>query len=377
MLELFGQRDTVAHSAVAADKAPPRAKEAGHQELKQAPQLQQVVLERRTGQREPVSRAQGPGGARGLAVGVLDRLRLVEHGVVEVLLDELLAVDAQERVGGHHDVGVAEVREQPATLLALDVAEHDDLQVGREPGGLLFPVGDNRRRRDDQRGAVGLPRLHLLLQRGQRLDRLAEPHVVGEAAVQAQLPQRREPVVAEALVGAQLRVEARGQRLLLDPLEVHQALDKSLPRGVRRGVLRDQIGERRRQRLVDLPDLVLVVPFAELLQVDERGGVAVEPVDGQPRDLAVVEAQVAGPRAPRADHVAHVEVVLTRAQRDVDAKPVDAAAHPHRRRDGAMLHPERDQRVAAVHVDTLGLKRREVVDQEVERVIERQRRRQR
>ena len=51
-------------------------------EVHQAPQLLQPVLDGRAGQRQPEGRGQRVRGARGLAVGVLDRLRLVEdHGV--------------------------------------------------------------------------------------------------------------------------------------------------------------------------------------------------------------------------------------------------------------------------------------------------------
>ena len=55
----------------------------GIEELEQAPQLAEMVLDRRAAQREPVPAAQQAGRLRRLPCGVLDGLRFVEHRVVE------------------------------------------------------------------------------------------------------------------------------------------------------------------------------------------------------------------------------------------------------------------------------------------------------
>ncbi len=64
----------------------------------------------------------------------------------------------------------------------------------------------------------------------QRLERLAEPHVVGEDAAELEAPERREPPEALALVGPQLRVQRGGQRVLGDRIELEQCSDLPLPR---------------------------------------------------------------------------------------------------------------------------------------------------
>ena len=55
------------------------AQKARHQKVKQAPQLAQVVFHRGARQAQPVPGLQLTGGLRGLAAGVFDVLRLVQH----------------------------------------------------------------------------------------------------------------------------------------------------------------------------------------------------------------------------------------------------------------------------------------------------------
>jgi hypothetical protein len=125
--------------------------------------------------RHPPGPAQAVGGARDLAVGVLDRLGLVEDHGVPGDLGQLVDVVAHQRVGGDREVGV-EAELAPAAV----VQRHR--QVGAEPRGLGAPVGRDRRRTHDQGPAVD---------RGQGLHGLAETHVVGEDAAQAGQPAER------------------------------------------------------------------------------------------------------------------------------------------------------------------------------------------
>ena len=60
------------------------AEHAGVQELEERPELAEVVLDRRAAERQAVPAAEQAGGLGRLAVGVLDRLRLVEDDVVEL-----------------------------------------------------------------------------------------------------------------------------------------------------------------------------------------------------------------------------------------------------------------------------------------------------
>ena len=84
------------------------AEQAGIQELEQAPQLAEVVLDRRPAQRQPVLRADQPRGLGRRRVRVLDRLRLVEDRVLELDVLEEQRVAPQRAVAGEDDVVVAD-----------------------------------------------------------------------------------------------------------------------------------------------------------------------------------------------------------------------------------------------------------------------------
>ncbi len=68
------------------------AQPAGHQEVKQRPQLAQVVFQRRTAQAQALAGVEVACGLGGLAVGVLDVLGFIENQHVEGLLFEQLQV---------------------------------------------------------------------------------------------------------------------------------------------------------------------------------------------------------------------------------------------------------------------------------------------
>ena len=59
-------------------------------------------------------------------------------------------------------------------------------QAGRETRRLVDPVGDDRERTDEQDRPGGAEVPHML-EEGQRLDGLAESHVVGEAGAEPPL----------------------------------------------------------------------------------------------------------------------------------------------------------------------------------------------
>ena len=116
---------------------------------------------------------------------------------------------------------------------------------GRELVHLAQPVGDDARRRDDER----LERLALALdlrvlalhgeEQRERLHGLAEPHVVGEDAAGADLVEEPEPVEPLLLVRAELRLEVA--RLAASPLI------SSMSRSFLKSSLR-VVGDARRAR---------------------------------------------------------------------------------------------------------------------------------
>ena len=78
------------------------------------------------------------------------------------------------------------------------VIQRTPCSAGPEARELRLPVGEHAGRADDERRP---------LERAERLQRLAEAHVVGEHAAEAGAAQEGEPVDALALVGAQRRRE--------------------------------------------------------------------------------------------------------------------------------------------------------------------------
>ena len=197
------------------------AEHAGVQELEDRPELAQVVFDRRAADGQAVPAAQEPGGLGRLALGVLDRLGLVEHDVVELEVGELGDVGAQGAVGGDDQVVLGEPLAEGMAARS-GVVEH--LEPGRELGGLLDPVENQRAGHDGQARPLGLAAEPPPLKQGQHLDRLAQPHVVGQDAAEAESLEVVEPAQPFALVGPQLAVEARRLVERHDPLELAEVL---------------------------------------------------------------------------------------------------------------------------------------------------------
>ena len=110
------------------------AEHARVQELEDRPELAQVVLDRRAAHGQLVAAAQQPGGLGRLAVGVLDRLGLVEDRVVELEVGQLGDVGAHGAVGGDDQVVVGE-RLAEGVAAGAGVVEHAEPRG--ELGGLL------------------------------------------------------------------------------------------------------------------------------------------------------------------------------------------------------------------------------------------------
>ena len=125
-----------------------RAQHARVQELEQAPQLAQMVLDRRAAERQAMVAAQQARRLGGLGARVLDGLGLVEDHVVEADVLQEGRVAAQRAVGGEHEVVVLEVLAR-ADAPGARVVEH--AQLGREPRRLLLPVEHERARHHDER----------------------------------------------------------------------------------------------------------------------------------------------------------------------------------------------------------------------------------
>ena len=127
-------------------------------------------------------------------------------------------VAPQRAVGRQDDVPVGQ-RPRLFEPCIAGVVEHP--QLGREFLRLLDPVEDEALRHDDERRPVGdLPGAgHDLSadEHGEHLDRLAEAHVVGEAAAQAHAFEKGEPAEPLALIMPQRALKSLGLVLGLRP----------------------------------------------------------------------------------------------------------------------------------------------------------------
>ena len=180
----------------------------GEEEVEQRPQLMQVVLDRRARQQQPARRPYLAEEPRELRVLILEAMRLVDDEASPAHLLERRDLRRHRLLGRQAHVVVARRHERLALLraLVLGAVQHKDAQLGAELGKLALPVAEHRERQHDQ---VRLgERRGLLLQRQvaeqrDRLQRLAEAHLVGEDAVEIALVQREHPVEPLELVVAQ------------------------------------------------------------------------------------------------------------------------------------------------------------------------------
>ena len=197
------------------------AEHAGVEELEDRPELAQVVFDRRAADRQAMPCSEQACGLRRLAVGVLDRLRLVEHHVVKLKVGQLGDIGAERAVGSDDQVVFGELLAKRVAARA-GVVKH--LEPGRELGSLLDPVEDQRARHNRQGRSLGLAAVPPALEQGQDLDRLAQTHVVGEDSAEAEPLEVIEPAQPLALVRPQLAVEAGRRVERDDPLELAEVL---------------------------------------------------------------------------------------------------------------------------------------------------------
>ena len=101
--------------------------------------------------------------------------------------------------------------------------EDEDAQIGGEFRGLTLPVHHHAGRGDHERGLAPIPaRLDLGEKMGQGLEGFPEAHVIGEDAMEAVREKKLHPLVAFALVVAQLGTKTRRHGDTLDRREVAQ-----------------------------------------------------------------------------------------------------------------------------------------------------------
>ena len=183
-----------------------RAEKARHEEIEEGPQLAEMVLHRRAGQAQALLGAKLAHVLRDLRPRILDHLRFVEDHHRPRLRAQELHVAPHERVGGDDEI-VAGNRLEPFAPLRPVPDEH--AQIGGEARRLARPVAHEARGRHHQRRLLEPAGALFRQEMRERLQRLAQPHVVGQDPVQAMPAPELQPGQARALVGPHLRLQAR------------------------------------------------------------------------------------------------------------------------------------------------------------------------
>ena len=212
------------------------AEVAGLDEVGDAPEIHQPVLQRRAGEGEALVGLELFDGLGDLRGRVLDELRFVENGGAEGELLQFLEVAAEEGVVGDDDVVLRDLFAQVVTGGAALQDEH--LHVRREALGFATPVVQDGRGADDENG-FGVLAVAMLEpgDPGERLQRFAEAHVVGEDAAELDVREVAEEVEALLLIRTQLGLDVVRQRDIGNALEVGELLLEDLGLGAVRETL--------------------------------------------------------------------------------------------------------------------------------------------
>ena len=276
---------------------------------------------------------------------VLDVLRLVENSAREAHLRVALDVQPDKRIGSDYEVVGAD---GVPVVVAVSAGHCDDAHLRHEPLRLVAPVLDEARRAHDEggdplRGAAAA----LQLEPGQRLERLAEAHLVGEDAARAVCLQEAKPGDALLLVRAQDAVKRLAQGHRLDALLMVLRLSAAAPVVWR--VAHDVVLERlyrgeevRRVDVVEMRNAVLRDVHLRAFREDVAQllhGVRVEQIPL----AAALDERLAHPQRPLHLHRRDGRPVGG-ARADADLEPVHVA-------EEAGLRALRDLHEGNCHVD--------------------------
>jgi hypothetical protein len=177
----------------------------------------------RAAQAQALACIQLAGGLGGLAGGVLDVLRFVEHQQVQRQHGQLLDVFGQQGVGGQDQVVIIEVRE---VFLRRGTIQRQHLELRGEVRGFVQPVGDQAGGHHHHRRAVQAASVFFAQNMRQGLQGFAQAHVIRQNPAHFQLAQGLHPAQAFELIGAQRGIEPSGAAHA-EILDVAQALGEA------------------------------------------------------------------------------------------------------------------------------------------------------
>ena len=220
------------------------AEHARHGKGEDAPEIEQAILNGRAAEGEAMFGLQGAGGLRGLGVGVLDVLRLVENDGVPGQLRNLGAEAAQMRVMDDDEIAFdASLGER----IGIFAAPESDAQAGEEALGFGTPVVHHALGADDERRLQATAGSERLFPQpgdpGEGLERFAEAHVVREHAAETVRREVGEEVEAFDLVRAKISADAGGHRRIDAGLQLAGATMDLLDLLLGQKFLRGNVGE--------------------------------------------------------------------------------------------------------------------------------------
>mmetsp|Transcript_11043 Transcript_11043/g.35140 ORF Transcript_11043/g.35140 Transcript_11043/m.35140 type:complete len:322 (+) Transcript_11043:2994-3959(+) len=293
-------------------------------------------------------RVEGAERLRDLRGVVLERVPLVDDQVAPPCAARKLRVHVRalrHLEGGDDDVvrlGVGrDGRHQPLPLLGVGRVQLDRREAGAEALELAHPGGEHREGRDDEVGPAHAEVELEVREEGDRLQRLAQPHLVGEDAVEPVVVAHRQPAQPVQLVVAHHHrpdlarlAERLVQRHRLRAALLWQLAAKQAEHLCVRRQVGDTLLHRGRLRRLELlppprPHRLLGARHARLLRrrrlLLRRRRLLRRPLPGGKRGVGGSLAQLAVPHGPLA--LLHVVHVLA-----LDGEP----AHHHRR---GLEHP--------------------------------------
>ena len=151
-----------------------------HEEMHQAPQLHQIVLQRGASQQDPPAGVKPQKRLPPLGLPVLDHVRFVQNQVVPLLPPEHILVLKDEGVSGNAHVEAVKLGPTLPLLVALlgRAVVREDFECRAPLLEFHLPIQHHGRGNDDEVRAPVPVRARQMREKRNRLDRLPQPHLV-------------------------------------------------------------------------------------------------------------------------------------------------------------------------------------------------------
>ena len=165
-----------------------------------------MIFHRSPRQTQTVLRLQPAAGLCSQALGILDILRLIQCHDMPLLRLHDICVPHQQRIARHDQIILLQMLKVTLARLSL---HQQQTQRRREFDRFIDPIPQHARRCHNQAGLLHASAFLLNEDMRQRLQRLAQPHVIRQDAMQAKLAQELHPRRTFALIVAQTGLKPR------------------------------------------------------------------------------------------------------------------------------------------------------------------------